>query len=463
MLRLGRPGIIMKITIISFALLLAMFAYARPSAKATQITRPQHGRPFTKPLLTKDFSLTEAMEVGLEIEAQSPGASWANKGAEAAALIILVDGSYNQDLLLWAGSEPAHYRVMLGRWPRGKHTVSVEFNPARSAAGAHTAKVNSLRPLLLAQVRGGRGIDEDQLALAHAPFLFARANTIDHFTDIPLLIYYEILHEPGADVTVRYTVIFTNEDGGTQTAALMARWGRATDIEWAYQFRMRNKKMIEETFQGVEHETKNFSGSRTGGDHPLLAVASDNNNFSDLACSAVRFAPLPVRAQLEQATRESLMDSDPQTYRVMTEELLRENRISDTRIDINTIGDPREYLYIEATSQLEGATLAFDVKAKGQSKVFASDMGEPRLRIDRSGYFRTAVRLPKKVSPANVESITARCYAGTGLAAERRCRQLKVVGALMLDEKYMPRRLPLLPQSEGSLVPGEARTYRPGP
>jgi hypothetical protein len=424
-----------------------------------QLTATQSNSQLPKPLTTETFNLAEDTEVGLELEARSPGASWARKGAEAAALVISVDGSYNQDLLLWAGDESSHYRVLLGRLSKGKHTVSVALNPARSAAGAQVAEVKSLHPLLLALVRRTREMDEDKLALANAPVLYARANTIDRFTDIPLMMYYEILHEVGADLTVRYTVVFTNEDGGTQTAALMARWGRATDIEWAYEFRVRGQKIIEESYQGVEHETKFFKGSRTGGNHPLLAVASDNNNFSDLACSAVRFAPLPVRANLEQATRESVMDTDPKTYRVMSEELFRENRISDTRVDINTIADPREYLYIEATSEQDGATLAFDVKLKGQSKVFASDMDEPRLRIDRSGYFRTAVRLLKDISPATVESITARCYASSKPAVGRRCQHLNVIRALVLDRNYIPRTLPLEPQSEASLAPDEIRVY----
>lgn len=422
-----------------------------------QVAAAQSLSPLPKPLVTQAFNLAETMEVGLEIEARSPGASWARKHAEAAALIISVDGLYNQDLLLWAGNESAHYRVLIGRLPKGKHTVSVALNPARSAAEAQVAEVKSLHPLLLGLAAT---TPEERLALAHAPVLYARANTIDRFTDIPLMMYYEILHEPGADMTVRYTVVFTNEDGGTQTAALMARWGRATDIEWVYKFRVRGQKIIEESYQGVEHETKYFTGSRTGGNHPLLAVAADNNNFSDLACSAVRFAPLPVRANLERATRESMMDTDPKTYRVMSEELLRENRISDTLDNINAIADPREYLYIEATSEQDGATLAFDAKLKGESRVFASDMGEPRLRIDRSGYFRTAVRLPKETAASSVESITAHCYASSKPATVRRCQHLNVIRALVLDQNYSPRTLLLEPQSEASLVPDGTRIYR---
>ena len=415
---------------------------------------------FPKSLATETFNLTEEIEVGLEIEARSPGASWGREGAEAAALLVSVDGVYNQDLLLWAGDEFFPYRVMLGRLTRGRHTVSVALNTARSAAGAQRAEVKSLRPLPLATTRGTRGIDEDQLALARSPFLYARANTIDHFTDIPLLMYYEILHEANDELIVRYTVIFTNEDGGTQTAALLARWGRGTDIEWVYQFRVQGQTVVEETYQSVRHETKVFSGSRAVGSHPLLAVASDNNNFSDLACSAVRFAPLPIRARLETATRESVMDQYPQTYRAMTEELLREHRISETPADINTIVDPREYFYIEAASEQTGAALAFDVKVAGYPGIFSSDMGDPRLRIDRSGNFRTAVRLPKGVSAAMVETITARCHASPQPVSDRSCNHLKLLRALMLDQSFVPRALVLQALPESSLAPGETKVFR---
>jgi hypothetical protein len=445
---------------LSLSLLLSTFIYTFLSITGTPHAMAQNNATNPKPLATESFNLTEEMEVGLEIEARSPGASWAREGAEAAALLVSVDGAYQQDLLLWSGEELYPYRVMLGRLKKGKHTVSLTLNAARSAAGARSAEVKSLRPLPFAPARNSSSVDEEQLALSHAPFLYARANTIDHFTDIPLLMYYEILHEAGGDLLVRYTVIFTNEDGGTPTAALLARWGHGTDIEWVYEFRVRNQKMTAETFQGVNHETKSFTGSRIAGKHPLLAVASDNNNFSDLACSAVRFAPLPIRAHLEAATRESVMDLYPQTYRVMSEELLREKRISETPTGVNTIADPREYLYIEATSEQEGAALAFDVRVTGEPKTFPTDFGDARLRIDRSGYFRTAVRLPKGVSRTAIETITARCEARSTPASERRCNHLKVVRALMLDQNYVPRTLPLQTQPESSLAAGDTKVFR---
>src|SRR5215831_5029406 len=228
-------------------------------------------------LSSREFTVSQESEVGLEVEARSPGASWARPGAEASALLIEVDGQYNQDLILWAGDSPFIYHLMLGRLASGKHRISVRFNKPRSAPGAQQAIILSLRPTPL--TGNSRRTADDLLALAHSPMLYQRANTIDRFSDLPLLMYYEIQHPNDREVLIRYTIIFTNEDGGTPTAALMARWGRAADIEWAYEFRVVAGHIVEERYQAVSHETKPFKGAHINGEHPVLSVASDNNNF----------------------------------------------------------------------------------------------------------------------------------------------------------------------------------------
>ena len=124
----------LKLSVVRLSLLLFIFVF---SSTATRISAAQTNSPLPKPLATETFNLAEDMEVGLEINARSPGASWAREGSEAAALLISVDGIYNQDLLLWAGDELFEYRVMLGRLAKGKHTVSVALNLPRSARGAH--------------------------------------------------------------------------------------------------------------------------------------------------------------------------------------------------------------------------------------------------------------------------------------------------------------------------------------
>src|SRR2546423_3827284 len=185
----------LKLSVFRLSLLLFIFVF---SSTAMRIAATQTKSQIPKPLAIESFSVAEDMEVGLEVNARSPGASWAREGAEAAALLVSVDGVYNQDLLLWAGDELFQYRVMLGHLTKGKHSVSVALNAPRSAAGAQFAEVKLLRPLPLAPAHPSGDQKEDQLALAHSPVLYARANTIDHFTDIPLLMYYEILRvSPG--------------------------------------------------------------------------------------------------------------------------------------------------------------------------------------------------------------------------------------------------------------------------
>src|SRR6476661_680412 len=70
-------------------------------------------------------------------------------------------------------------------------------------------------------------------AVALAPFVYARANTVGRFTDTPIFMWSEREATPRG-ARYRYSVIFTNEDGGTPADRLMATWGRTTDIEYIY-------------------------------------------------------------------------------------------------------------------------------------------------------------------------------------------------------------------------------------
>lgn len=406
-------------------------------------------------LATRQLNLTTASEVALEIEARAPGASWARTGAEAAALIVSVDGKYNQDLMLWAGDRLYTYRITLGQLSPGAHQISVSLNPARSARAAQRAEIAVLRAIAVAP---GQGVDaDDLLALARSPVLYARANTIDRFTDLPLMMYYEIENDATGDKLIRYTTVFTHEDGGTPAVALMSRWGRMTDIEWTYELRVRGGRVVAETFQGVEHETKSFQGERIWGQHPLLATASDNNNFSDLACSAVRFAPLPVRVRLHSASREMVMDERPELYRVMAEELQRERRLGETPSGMSVIADPRRYLYLEGYGEQRGATLAFEVETGQNSGIIKSDHGDARLRIERSGYFRSAVFLPAGQSTVGV---SLRCHARTDAAPGGNCQNVKLNKAFLLDDNYRPQPLKFEAAPARTLTPGQEISYR---
>ncbi|MDX2033384.1 MAG: hypothetical protein SF339_22100 [Blastocatellia bacterium] len=405
----------------------------------------------------KRFDVKAESEALLDLTASVPGTSWMEAGREAATVTILVDGRVHQDLILFNGARRFSYRLLLGRVSPGAHTVRVDLNAARSAAGAGRVELHELAVSTVDRAQ------PEFLALAHAPILHARPNTIGKFSDVPLLMYYEV-DRTGDRTRLRYSVIFSNEDGGTQTAALMARWGRTTDIEWVIETELDAEgRAVGSTFQGVNHETKVFRGRREA-DHPLLITASDNNNFADDRESEMRFAPRPIPFDLRSRSREEVMDQSPWTYRVMAEEMIREGKITTQRSLGREIADLRRYLYIDAASDQQGGVgVSFAVKLKGDSRWFTSDLGINYNKIDRSGYFRTTILLPAPIALQQIERIAVRCdllntprsKEELTRAAAAKCDLKSVNKAFLLDQQFQPES-PLRPTlSPTRLPPGE--------
>jgi hypothetical protein len=395
---------------------------------------------FAQTPVDRKFHVNAESEAVLELTASAPNTSWIETEREAAVATISIDGRAQQDVILFNGARRFAYRLLLGRVTPGEHAVRIEFNRKQSAAGATGIEIHDAQIALVDRAQA------EFAALAHAPILYARPNTIGRFSDVPLLMYYET--ERAGDLrTLRYTVIFSNEDGGTQTAALMARWGRTTDIEWVVETTLDAAgRIVKSAYQGVNHETKPFRGQREG-DHPLLITASDNNNFADDRQSEMRFALRPIPFDPSKQSREAVMDQHPWTYRVMAEEMIREGKIISERRLGAQIADLRQYLYIDAASnQQNGSGLSFAVKLKGDGRWFTSDQGVSYNKIERSGFFRTTVRLPAKVAIRDIERIAVRCDVlanpkspeETKNASASSCDLQSVNKAFLLDQQFQP-------------------------
>ena len=400
-----------------------------------------------KVLATKKFRTTLAStkkvsaenEVYLSLEASATNGAWDEKGAEAATLTLFVDNKYNQDVILLAGENKHDYSVLLGSFSAGEYTLSIVLNDARSAPNAKEVRIYSADVVPLTKVASRTQSDaKDAVALANAPIIYARPNTIDKFSDVPLLTYYEIFPIGENAFKIRYTAIFSNEDGGTQTAALMARWGRATDIEWIYEIEFKDGAIVSEVYQGANHETKKFAGKRIFGNHPLIFDVTVNNNFSDAGCSELRFAQLPIKVDLSKKSRETIMDENAWTYRVMAQEASREGRVNAAKLDANTIADPRDYLYAEIYSEPKAAAIALEAETAAGEK-FSSDAGIAALRVSRSGYLRIAMRLPKNSAADFPKAVSIGCYAvSDDSASESVCQILRLIKLVRLDGNYLP-------------------------
>lgn len=398
-----------------------------------------HHPSWAQTLLEKTFQVAAESEVLLDLTATAPGTSWIESGREAAAATIFVDGGYHQDVILFGGSRTFTYPLMLGRLGPGTHALRVEYNRKQSAAKASIVEIKDAKITT---------VDKSQAeyqALALAPFIYARPNTIGRFSDAPILPWYEV--EPGPSGTViRYSIIFTNEDGGTQTNALMARWGRTADIEMIYEAQVDAQgKLIASVFQGKDHKSFQFHGKKEA-DHPLFIVATDNNMFSDNGQSEIRFALRPIPFDLSRASREELMYQHPWTYQLMAEELQRENKIKESSRVGQQIADPRRYLYVQSGAEQEDTAMSFAVKLKGDRKWYTSDIGINYYKVDRSGYFQTTVRLPAGTTIDKIERLAVRCdivgdprsWEEISKVANAQCELTAVKRIFMLDEHYRP-------------------------
>jgi hypothetical protein len=315
----------------------------------------------------------------------------------------------------------------------------------KQASARHVGKVSVDAIAFEASAPGSAGHE----ALALAPILHARPNTIGRFTDLPLVMWYETEPTPRG-TRIRYSVVFSNEDGGTPPDKLLATWGRLTDVEFVYAVELdADGRILEEAYQDRQHKILPFEGRREGR-HPLLWVVTDNNMVGDTGVTSRRYAPVPVPFDLTEVSREAVMDANPWTYRVSDAEVRREGRVSEkARPGSRKVPDPRRFAYLEACAESKDTTLSFSVGVAGPDGALQwhdSDAGLPRFRISRSpdnfpnGCFRGAVALPPGTTAGQVKGLRLRAFtrppdkgepplpAGAGQATLRRVNTLFLLG-----------------------------------
>jgi hypothetical protein len=364
------------------------------------------------PLKEETFALAEPGEAVAALAVRCGRCAWGERGREAAVLRLDLDGRYSQHLVLARGS--GEHRVALGRVPPGSHTVRVTLDRAASASGARDVAVDSVA------VSAVPAPGPEHEGVAHAPILHLRPSTLKAFTDLPLLVWYERDVLPGGGRRLRYSVVFSNEDGGTPPDRLMATWGRVTDIEYVYGVELDAAgRVVRQEYQGEDHALLEFAGRHEGA-HPLLWVTTDNNMLASRGAATMRVAPMPVPFDLAGVSREALMDAHPWTYQVSAAEVRREGRVRrGAPPGSRRIPDPRRFAYVEACADMKDAALAFavGVRGRGGTRWLWSDGGSLAWRIARNpdhfpnGCFRGAVALPDGAGAGDVAGLRFRSYA----------------------------------------------------
>ena len=372
--------------------------------------------------------------------------AWDKAGSEAVVLSIVFDDRSPQHLPI-VRSGRSEYRVMLGAAAPGEHTVTITEDATLTAPelrGKTAAQWAADMEFISAS-------DAGYEALALAPVVYARPNTVGEFTDVPLLMWYEM--EPTDRGTrYRYSVIFSNEDGGTPADRLMATWGRTTDIEYIYSVEVDpNGSILSEDMQGPDHEILPFKGKREGR-HPLLWVATHNNMVLDHGTTSVRYAPAAALVNLDGVSREVVMDANPWTYEVMAKELLREGKIvADAPAGHGTIPDPRRFVFVEACG--EAGTNAITASVNVDGVWHSSDRGVAEYRIVRDGCFRAAIPLPGTAGVREVSTIRFQAHARKDRAAGT-SRITRLNRVFSLDEQFAPGSSVMQWEGSASLTPG---------
>ena len=303
----------------------------------------------------------------------------------AAAIDVMVDGRKDQSVVLTLGATRSSYDALLGPLKPGAHEVRLE--PSSLWSWDNALRVSDVSAEVVPA--GDRRND----LFAHAPAIGLRPDTIGTASDLPLMLYVEDAREPGAR-WLKYSIIFSNEDGGTPGAALMARWGRTTDIELAYEVELRGGKPAQARYQGPDHRV--MPRARLDAP-PLLLVSTLNNMFLDRGHAETVVRMVPALVDLSTRSRESVMDERPWMYRVMARELESERPVG--------VGDPRDYLYVDLKLTSRHAAVALGARSADGITNW-SDRGRADLAVARQGEIRIAIPSRRSDLPA---ALTVRC------------------------------------------------------
>jgi len=253
----------------------------------------------------------------------------------------------------------------------------------------------------------------------HAPILYQRADTVGTESDVPLLMYVEW---DKTDQSLTYTVIFSNEDGGTSTRDLMARWGRTTDIEYVYKVWLNEDGSAGvRQVQGAGHKDVAFEGPFER-DRPVLVPVTRNNMVAGAKeKTGRRFDFDPISVDLSEHSREYVMDQKPETWKIMGEELKREGKLRTYGVVRGEdISDPANYAYVEFLSkQKDGGRVAVGFMLPGGRRVQMSHVGKAGNSVERSGWMRLATELPPGTTLADLGTVVFACYGKGSCVVER--------------------------------------------
>jgi len=388
-------------------------------------------------------------EAVLDVDASAAGTDWAVAGAESAVVSVSVDGKYATDLVV-SGAQPLPRQLALGGLSAGPHVVRLHFASERSAAASTRVRLDAL------QVSTYSADEPEYLVLRYAPVVYGRSLAAlgspyqNAITDTPLIAWHEVspAATPGHQ-RLTYSVVWSNEDGGTNTPALMARWGRTTDIEWVYSLEVDEhgeRVAGSDVYQAANHQTLQFAGRYEDG-HALLETCTSNNNMCDVVDDPMRFFLSTLQTRPADQAREHLMDVNSWTYQIMAKEMLREGKIeAPSAVTPSTpeVSDQRNYLYaavkkttVPANSGSAWVGVALGVRLTSGQTVYLSNHTDPTWSLQRDDPAATTVELPAGTTAADIAEVSVHRFV-VGVDTAAAVHVTAIQRGFLLGEDYLP-------------------------
>ena len=373
----------------------------------------------------------------LALTMSAPQTSWADPDDTAVVVQARVDHGPWQQIVLFEGAQPFTYEGFTGPLRTGPHVVTVRIRRDLTHVTRHAPlAVIVKQSLVVVRPSSPAGFE-----LAHAPVLYDRR--VSTTQDTPLITYAENVPEPDPSHLglrrLTYVVTWSHEDAGTGFVPWLewGTWGRMTDIETAISLVVdRAGHVTGATYLTCVTCGRGFPENRTALDeteapfhgrwfagHPILRVATGNNDLSEVGTTALRFQQALAAPPAPGQTREGAMDLNPWTYGVMGHELQRDRADYSTSAGSPGPGDPRQYLIVALDSSAQrAAAVGVDIRLAGSSQTYSNDLATT-YPLYAGGAGRTVVKVPlgqvaKTItllrlrvlgaSPASLPSLTVR-------------------------------------------------------
>ncbi len=393
------------------------------------------------------FTLSSGGEAVAAVVLSADSADWGTPGRESVVVQYDVDGQAMGTIVVYGGAVPTSYEILLGDLAPGPHAIGLAHDPGSSPASDSSVTVY--------QAPSAEGIppgDPRHDFTKYAPILLGidtRLNPVslvsrlhrgNAVSDVPVIVYVKRIPALGF-TTYAYTMIWSNEDGGTGLwpDLLIAQWGRTADIEDIMEVDVADDgTLLAVRYRPDESGSlADFTGSFRAGTHPLLRTRTANGLLADDGDSTLKFAIAPVEYDDSGVSRETALDLNPVSYRLMGQEMTREGKTEPTGNPATAkLSDLRNYLFLDYNIDTDTGGRVLRAIAVVDGIAYASDhfaaSVNPTLnpRVSR-GIGRTAIELPPGTAIEDIEQVGMQ---GVGTMSGI----LYGLNGFMLDADFLP-------------------------